>query len=99
MRRAGMAREPIELPLASWVSGRDSFPPCTFPLLAGREFDERDRMGAPPVAIVNEAWAKANLEGAKSRRTARHQLRAAQPSPSNGNRWPGKERAVRRPDR
>jgi predicted permease len=31
------------------------------PLLAGRDFDERDRMGGPPVAIVNEAWAKANL--------------------------------------
>jgi len=30
------------------------------PLLAGREFDERDRIGAPPVAIVNEAWARAN---------------------------------------
>jgi macrolide transport system ATP-binding/permease protein len=33
------------------------------PLLAGREFDERDRMGAPPVAIVNEAWVKVNLGG------------------------------------
>ena len=31
------------------------------PLLAGRDFDERDRMGGLPVAIVNEAWAKANL--------------------------------------
>ena len=33
------------------------------PLVAGREFDERDRLGAPPVAIVNEAWVKVNLEG------------------------------------
>jgi predicted permease len=33
------------------------------PLLAGREFDERDRGGSPPVVIVNEAWAKANLGG------------------------------------
>ena len=31
------------------------------PLLAGREFDERDRLGAPPVAIVNQAWVKVNL--------------------------------------
>ena len=32
-------------------------------LLAGREFDERDRAGTPPVAIVNKAWAKVNLDG------------------------------------
>jgi macrolide transport system ATP-binding/permease protein len=31
------------------------------PLLAGREFDERDRVDSPPVAIVNETWAKVNL--------------------------------------
>src|SRR5579862_6876471 len=33
------------------------------PLIAGRGFDERDRAGTPPVAIVNEAWVKANLAG------------------------------------
>ena len=33
------------------------------PIVAGREFDQRDRMGTVPVAIVNEAWAKVNLEG------------------------------------
>jgi hypothetical protein len=33
------------------------------PLLAGREFSERDHQGAPPVAIVNEAWVKVNLGG------------------------------------
>jgi predicted permease len=31
------------------------------PLIAGRDFNERDRAGAPAVAIVNEAWAKANF--------------------------------------
>jgi predicted permease len=31
------------------------------PLLAGRAFDERDRLGSTPVAIVNEVWAKVNL--------------------------------------
>lgn len=31
------------------------------PLIAGRGFDERDRAGTAPVAIVNEAWVKANL--------------------------------------
>lgn len=32
-------------------------------LLAGREFDTRDRTGTPLVAIVNEAWVKVNLDG------------------------------------
>jgi macrolide transport system ATP-binding/permease protein len=32
-------------------------------LLAGREFEERDRKGTLPVAIVNEAWAKVNRGG------------------------------------
>ncbi len=44
--------------------GPGFFSTMRVPLVAGREFDERDRMGAPPVAIVNEAWAKVNLEGA-----------------------------------
>jgi macrolide transport system ATP-binding/permease protein len=39
------------------------FSTMRIPLLAGREFDERDRRGAPPVAIVNEAWVKVNLGG------------------------------------
>src|SRR5215472_11940721 len=39
------------------------FSTMRIPLLAGREFDERDRKGALPVAIVNEAWAKVNLDG------------------------------------
>jgi len=29
------------------------------PFVAGRDFDRRDRQGAPPVAIVNEAFARA----------------------------------------
>lgn len=33
------------------------------PLAAAREFNERDRKDTPPVAIVNEAWAKVNLGG------------------------------------
>ena len=33
------------------------------PLIAGRGFNERDRAGSAPVAIVNEAWLKANLPG------------------------------------
>ena len=32
-------------------------------LLAGRDFDERDTVGAPKVAVVNEAFAKRFFEG------------------------------------
>jgi predicted permease len=44
-------------------TGPKFFSTMHIPLLAGREFDERDRLGTAPVAIVNEAWAKANLPG------------------------------------
>ena len=37
------------------------FSTMKLPLLAGRGFDQRDRAGSAPVAIVNEAWVKANL--------------------------------------
>jgi macrolide transport system ATP-binding/permease protein len=39
------------------------FTTMQIPLLAGREFDARDRQGSSPVAIVNEEWVKTNLEG------------------------------------
>ncbi|HEY6305231.1 MAG TPA: FtsX-like permease family protein [Candidatus Angelobacter sp.] len=45
------------------ATGAGFFKTMQIPLLAGREFDERDRLGSPPVAIVNEAWVKTNLEG------------------------------------
>jgi macrolide transport system ATP-binding/permease protein len=45
------------------ATGPGFFTTMQIPLLAGREFDERDRQGSSPVAIVNEAWVKANLEG------------------------------------
>jgi macrolide transport system ATP-binding/permease protein len=43
--------------------GPGFFSAMRIPLPAGREFDERDRAGAPLVAIVNEAWVKINLGG------------------------------------
>jgi predicted permease len=43
------------------ATGPGFFTTMQIPLLAGREFDERDRLGSPPVAVVNQAWAKRNL--------------------------------------
>jgi putative ABC transport system permease protein len=40
------------------------FKTLQIPLLAGRDFDVRDRAGAPNVAIVNEAFARKFLNGA-----------------------------------
>jgi len=39
------------------------FSTMKIPLIAGRGFDGRDRAGSAPVAIVNQAWVKANLAG------------------------------------
>jgi len=44
------------------VIGPGFFATMRTPMLTGREFDERDRLGSPPVAIVNQAWVKANLD-------------------------------------
>jgi len=44
--------------------GPDYFKTLEIPLLAGREFDARDRVGSPRVAIVNEAFARKFLNGA-----------------------------------
>ena len=43
--------------------GPGFFATVQIPLLAGRDFDEGDNSRSPAVAIVNEAWVKANLEG------------------------------------
>jgi predicted permease len=39
------------------------FETMTIPLLSGRDFNDRDRIGTPPVAIVNEAFARRYLHG------------------------------------
>jgi len=44
--------------------GPEYFKTLEIPLRAGREFDARDRPGTPPVAIVNEAFARKFLNGA-----------------------------------
>ncbi len=43
------------------TAGPRFFATMQIPILAGREFDERDRPGSAPVAIVNEEWVKENL--------------------------------------
>jgi macrolide transport system ATP-binding/permease protein len=43
--------------------GPGFFSTVHIPMLGGRDFDERDSSRSPAVAIVNEAWVKANLEG------------------------------------
>ena len=44
--------------------GPDYFKTLQIPLLAGRDFDARDRVGTPQVAIVNEAFARKFSTGA-----------------------------------
>jgi putative ABC transport system permease protein len=47
----------------SWI-GPDYFKVMETPLLAGREFNERDTLAAPYVAVVNESFARKLLNGA-----------------------------------
>ena len=42
---------------ATWISS-DYFKALEIPLLAGRDFDDRDRIGAPKVIIINEKMAR-----------------------------------------
>ncbi|HKQ07299.1 MAG TPA: ABC transporter permease [Blastocatellia bacterium] len=51
----------IEVPLDAVTN--DYFKVMGIPLLKGRFFDERDRAGSLPVAIVNETFAKRFFEG------------------------------------
>ena len=61
-------------PNFSWVS-RDYFRTLGTPLIAGRDFDDRDAPSSPKVAVVNEAFARklgleANPLGKRFRRQA-----------------------------
>jgi predicted permease len=44
------------------ATGFGYFTTMQIPLIAGRDFTERDGASSPAVAIVNEAWAKANFD-------------------------------------
>jgi predicted permease len=58
----GAAREPKPTRLSR--VGPGYFQTLQIPLEAGRDFDARDRVGAPLVAIVNHAFARRFLNGA-----------------------------------
>ena len=46
------------------------FTTMQIPILAGRDFDERDRPGSPAVAVINEVFAKAQFRRSESARPA-----------------------------
>jgi putative ABC transport system permease protein len=54
------------------------FETMAIPLLSGRDFTDRDRVGSPPVAIVNEAFVRRFLS---NRRPIGHTLRVADEGP------------------
>jgi putative ABC transport system permease protein len=58
----GATREPKPTRLSR--VGPGYFQTLEIPLVAGRDFDKRDRAGAPLVAIVNHAFARRFLNGA-----------------------------------
>lgn len=58
----GAAREPKSTRLSR--VGPGYFETLQVPVLGGRDFDARDRVGAPLVAIVNQAFARRFLNGA-----------------------------------
>jgi putative ABC transport system permease protein len=48
------------------VSSVDYFGTMRMPIVRGRDFDERDRAGSPPVIIVNEALVRRYLSGGEA---------------------------------
>jgi predicted permease len=56
--------ERIENALTDWrYASFDYFSTMGIPIVAGRGFQDRDRMGAAPVAVVNETFAKRFFKG------------------------------------
>jgi hypothetical protein len=60
LRDGGSDQKLSDLESLAWVNALtpDFFLTYGTPVLAGRDLDHRDRRGAPPVAIVNDAFAR-----------------------------------------
>jgi len=55
---------PPEMRYVEWrYASADYFTVMGIPIVAGRAFSDRDRAGAPPIAVVNEAFVAAYLKG------------------------------------
>jgi predicted permease len=52
-----------DMELSYNIVGPDYFRTLGIPIVAGRPLDERDRAGAPPVAVVNRAFAERFIDG------------------------------------
>ena len=57
------ARSGEDLQIDVFTAGPHYFSNMKVPVVQGREFDERDRDGAPCVAMINEAFVKKYFEG------------------------------------
>lgn len=69
---AALHRKAGNLRTVSMVVGTDYFPTMEIPLIAGRQFNDRDREGSLPVAIINQAlvakdWPGGNALGQRFR--------------------------------
>lgn len=56
--RIDQAKDPIDIRYSQNRVGPDYFKTMGIPLIAGRELRQSDRAGAPPVAIVNQEFAR-----------------------------------------
>src|SRR5882724_2066004 len=57
----GVAGSPPNPANRIWRVGPAFFTTMQIPILAGRDIEERDRPGSPAIAVINEAFAKANF--------------------------------------
>lgn len=55
---APVGKEPTGATIHILMTGPGFFTAMRIPVLAGREIDQRDQPGSPPVAVINEVFAK-----------------------------------------